>query len=97
MTARDRVVLTDTTSRFALELWNASCLKTLTAVRLEARFIGRQKEKWMDLCDLAADEQDPNKLMALVTEIDRLLEVKQLRLDNASRPEFLPPLESESK
>jgi hypothetical protein len=43
-----------------------------------------QKEKWMELCELAANEQDPNKLMALVMEIDRLLKVKQQRLDTSN-------------
>jgi hypothetical protein len=36
-----------------------------------------EKEKWMELCEIAANEQDPNKLMALVAEIDRLLGMKQ--------------------
>jgi len=31
----------------------------------------------MELCELAANEQDPNKLMALVTEINRLLAIKR--------------------
>jgi hypothetical protein len=36
-----------------------------------------KKESWMELCELAAQEKDPNKLMALVGEIDRLLETKK--------------------
>jgi hypothetical protein len=38
-------------------------------------------EKWMELCRLAAAEQDPEKLLALVKEINDLLEArdKQLR------------------
>jgi len=36
--------------------------------------------KWMALCEQAAEEQDPEKLMALVAEIDRLLAEKQQRL-----------------
>jgi len=35
------------------------------------------KESWMQLCELAAQEKDPVKLMALIGEIDRLLETKQ--------------------
>jgi len=35
------------------------------------------KETWMRLCELAAEEKDPNKLMALIGEIDRLLEANQ--------------------
>jgi hypothetical protein len=41
---------------------------------------GDQKEKWMALCEQAANEQDPEKLMVLVAEIDRLLAEKQQRL-----------------
>jgi hypothetical protein len=36
-----------------------------------------KKESWMELCELAAQEKDPTKLMALIGEIDRLLESKQ--------------------
>jgi hypothetical protein len=32
---------------------------------------GEKKEKWMALCEQAANEQDPEKLMALVAEIIR--------------------------
>jgi len=40
----------------------------------------------MELAELAANEQDPDKLMALVREIDQLLAEKQNRL-NALRPD----------
>jgi hypothetical protein len=48
--------------------------------RLEAAMFGDEKERWMDLCELAAKEQDPAKLMALVAEINRILESKEQRL-----------------
>jgi len=48
--------------------------------------IGKQKPNWIELCELAANEQDPQKLMALVLEIDRMLEEKQKRLNKASTP-----------
>ncbi len=35
------------------------------------------KESWKELCELAAQEKDPKKLMALIGEIDRLLETKE--------------------
>jgi hypothetical protein len=35
-----------------------------------------KKESWMELCELAAQEKDPKKLMALFGKIDRLLEAK---------------------
>ena len=42
-------------------------------------------ERWMELCAKAAVEQDPQKLMELVTEILALLEQKERRLG------ILPP------
>lgn len=39
-----------------------------------------QRERWMQLCEQAATEQDPEKLMALIAEINRLLEAKERRL-----------------
>lgn len=38
------------------------------------------KEQWMRLCEQAAQEQNPEKLMALVREINRLLDEKRDRL-----------------
>jgi hypothetical protein len=37
-------------------------------------------ERWMELCGQAAVEQDPEKLMELVTQILELLETKERRL-----------------
>jgi hypothetical protein len=45
---------------------------------------GEKKEMWMQLCERAANEQDPEKLMELVKEINRLLEEKERRLKNTS-------------
>jgi hypothetical protein len=50
--------------------------------------VQENKERWMQLCALAAEEQDPKKLMALVAEITALLDAKEKRL-KASR---LPPV-----
>ena len=41
---------------------------------------GQKKEYWMQLCEQAANELDPNRLMELVREINRLLEEKERRL-----------------
>ena len=41
---------------------------------------GETKEHWTQLCQLAASEQDPDKLLALVKEINRMLEEKEKRL-----------------
>ncbi len=41
---------------------------------------GEKREHWMRLCEQAANEQDPEKLLELVREINRLLEEKEQRL-----------------
>ena len=41
---------------------------------------GKTKERWMELCQQAATEQDSDKLIGLVQEITRLLEEKEERL-----------------
>ena len=38
------------------------------------------REKWMELCAQAANEQDSKKLMALIRQITALLDAKQERL-----------------
>jgi len=46
------------------------------------------RERWVQLCEQAANEQDPEKLMELVAEINRLLEAKERRLKgDSSTPE----------
>ena len=46
---------------------------------------GERREYWMHLCEQAANEQDPDKLMELVREINRLLEEKEARLKQESQ------------
>jgi hypothetical protein len=41
---------------------------------------GEKAERWQALCEQAAIEQDPQKLMRLIAEIDRLLQEKEQRL-----------------
>jgi len=41
---------------------------------------GKLKEEWAQLCEQAAIEQDPQKLMLLVSEINRMLDEKEKRL-----------------
>ncbi|HEX3319711.1 MAG TPA: hypothetical protein VHR84_03330 [Terriglobales bacterium] len=41
---------------------------------------GPTRERWEELCAQAADEQDSQKLLELVKEINRLLEEKEQRL-----------------
>lgn len=47
------------------------------------------EERWMQLCEQASKEQDADKLMGLVKEIDRLLEEK------TKRPRITPRATSE--
>jgi hypothetical protein len=37
-------------------------------------------EKWRDLCDQAVIEDDPEKLIVLIQEINRLLDLKAQRI-----------------
>jgi hypothetical protein len=39
-----------------------------------------KKERWHELCELAADEQDVDRLIELVKEINDLLDEKERRL-----------------
>jgi len=47
---------------------------------------GKVKEEWMQLCEQAVVEQDAEKLMALVTEINRMLDEKDRRLKSGKPP-----------
>ena len=51
------------------------------------------EERWRQLCAEAAMEQDPQKLMELVKEINRLLDLKQQR----GRPEHEEETKEEGK
>ena len=41
---------------------------------------GARREHWRELCEQAANEQDPQKLALLIEEINRLLHEKDSRL-----------------
>jgi len=43
---------------------------------------GHNGERWHELCEQAAKEQDANRLMELVREINRMLAEKEERLQN---------------
>ena len=47
---------------------------------------GKNRERWQKLCEQAAVEQDPTKLLELVKEINRLLAEKQDRLNGTTDP-----------
>jgi hypothetical protein len=42
--------------------------------------------RWRELCEQASQEQDPNKLIALIKEINDILEAKRHRLDGVAPP-----------
>jgi hypothetical protein len=46
--------------------------------------MNKREERWRELCAQAAVEQDPQKLLALVTEITRLLGEKYDRTQSTS-------------
>jgi hypothetical protein len=50
---------------------------------------GPQKERWLELTEQAANEQDPEKFMLLIKEINNLLEAKEqaLRTRRAAQAE----------
>jgi hypothetical protein len=53
---------------------------------------GKVKEEWMQLCEQAAIEQNSERLMALITEINRMLDEKEQRLKrrNLATPDADP-------
>lgn len=59
---------------------------------------GSAKERWLELCELAANEQDPKKLLTLVTEINRLLSEKEEYLKaNKLSKQFTPQAASDTQ
>jgi hypothetical protein len=52
-----------------------------------------KESHWMELCQQASVEEDPEKLMELITEISRLLDEKETRLRQAhAAPEDIKKL-----
>ena len=41
--------------------------------------LGKERERFLELCGLAANEEDPDKLLELVREINNLLEAEHLK------------------
>jgi len=54
--------------------------------------IGQNEERWREVCEQVAAEQDPKKLVELTTEIYRLLEEKRRRLQRKLLDATLPPV-----
>ena len=71
----------------ARQPWPTSCNNPcasqppLTACQIGVRVMqGKVKEEWLLMCEQAALEQDSEKLVALITEINRMLDEKEQRL-----------------
>jgi hypothetical protein len=47
----------------------------------------KTKERWLQLCEQAAVEQNPERLLKLVNEIVRMLDEKNERMQPASPPD----------
>ena len=50
----------------------------------------KDDEKWMELCDRVSKDQNREKLMALIEEVNRLLEEKKERLARQNPPPIGP-------
>lgn len=46
---------------------------------------GEGRERWLQLCIEAADQQDSDRLLELISEINHLLHDKHMRLRNVRR------------
>jgi hypothetical protein len=60
-------------------------LCAVASERRRAKMEGEKRERWMRLCVEAADGQDSNRLLDLISEINRLLREKEMRLRNVRR------------
>ncbi len=57
----------------------------MSSIEAKSAMKGEERERWKQLCEQAANEQDTEKLMELVAEINRLLDLKQQRLKPLDR------------
>ena len=60
-----------------------SCASQLpsNACQIGVRVIqGKVKDEWMQMCEQATIEQDSERLVTLITEINRMLDEKEQRL-----------------
>jgi hypothetical protein len=51
----------------------------------EGKMKGERRDHWLRLCVEAADEQDSNRFLEMIAEINHLLHEKQMRLTNVRR------------
>ena len=55
----------------------------------------QDRQKWLKLCEQTAVEQDSEKLLALVEQIDALLQIEEDRLRGSLRT--IPPSQAEGE
>ena len=48
--------------------------------------LAKERERFLELCALATNEQDPQRLLELVREINNILEAKGERLQHRNSP-----------
>jgi hypothetical protein len=56
-------------------------------MQARCKVIGKNEERWRELCKQASAEQDPKKMLELIKEINRLLDEKQARLESEANPD----------
>ena len=63
-------------------MWRQQMLRTVMIIRHFGAFNmqGENLERWQKLCQEAAGERDRERLMQLISEIDRMLAEKSKRL-----------------
>ena len=49
--------------------------------------LAQERERFLELCTLATNEQDPQRLLELVREINNILETKEERLKQRNSPD----------
>jgi len=67
---------------FALSLFQGALRQQLPS---EGKMEGEKRERWMRLCVEEADERHSNRLLDLISEINRLQHEKEMRLRNVRR------------
>jgi hypothetical protein len=60
--------------------WHDACRHQEHVKTEKGAAMPENRERWMELCAQAANEQDSRKLMALIQQITALLDAKQTRL-----------------
>jgi hypothetical protein len=68
------------------ELLAGSLGRKISPFRRDETVKGETGERWRKLCEQAAIEQDSDRLLELIKEINRLLEEKEERLKSARKP-----------